>query len=158
MFKFLRLNKGITLVELIAAMAISSIVLTCIIGIFNIGISAYNTSIDNFNKTTTAQIVIQRIQGEVKYANTVTIYNANPTTGDYIFSNNGVYTQGGSSAFTLSNNYDCTLTFTKSTNSSKIINLTVKVKNYTVTTSIYLMSGIVTDSTNGQVGIAIGYT
>jgi prepilin-type N-terminal cleavage/methylation domain-containing protein len=158
MFKFLKQNKGLTLVELIVAMAISTIILTCLIVMFSAGVSAYNTSMDNFNKNTTAQVVIQRIQGLLKFANTVTINTANPTnptTGNYVYTNNGVYTQqGGASAFTLPNGSNCTLTFTKNANSDKIIDLTVSINGYTVTTSIYLMSGTVTGST----GIAIGYS
>jgi prepilin-type N-terminal cleavage/methylation domain-containing protein len=180
MFKFLKLNKGVTLVELIVALAISSIILTCVISIFSVGISAYQSSMDSFNATTTAQILTQKIQTRIKYATAITVNTTLTSDSSKVIGTNYLYSSSGSVLLKNGNTvsdtfpdvksaltYPCSVTFDVS--SAKSLDVTIKISKgskviYTTTTTIYIIgldgvanSAIVDNTTSGSVGIEIMY-
>lgn len=167
MCKALKNKKGFTLVELIASIAIIVVVLAVISGIFTFSLNVYTTSMDNYMARTTSQIVMQKIQNEIKYSNSVSVDSTLPSTlnagTNYLYSSSGslIISSGTSIQDTFPDaskaaQYNCSVSFTAS--SAKTVDVTITItKNsktlYTTTTSIFIL-GLINGAVGGTIGSA----
>lgn len=168
-------QSGFTLVEVIATVAIFSLAMISVSGIFLSGANLFNESEDQYTAMTTAQIAMQRIEDNVKYAKTVTIEPAVPASQQegmsYLYVNNGggLAITGGKAEgglFDPPKGYRCELSFTAG--SSRALDVTVTVfrneaKLYTAKTTVYMMGLAGTSQTigcnegDGKAGTVLAY-
>jgi len=162
---------GFTLIELIVTIAIMSIIGGIVSQLFTSTYKINNFVNDNSDYQTTSQIIMQKIQNELKYANSITIDVNSPTTINadkkyiYVSGGNPVKNEGSSlsdavSIASLQTGLSANLTFKK--NSIKSVEITVDllkngVKVYTLDTVI-IANNLITSTVSGSEGQAIEYT
>ena len=167
-----KVKNGFTLIEMIITLAIMSILGVAISLMFN---STYriNTSINNNAEyQADAQIIMQKIQNELKYANSITIDSIAPTgiaSGTkYLYVSGGIPEKNQGASFSdavplvsLKTGVTTVLTFKQS--SSKSVEIIVDIlkngaKVYTLDTNVNL-NNMITNSVSGTTqGLSIEYT
>jgi len=80
MFKKLKSRKGFTLIELLVVFAITGIVMVVIIGIMSLGLNLFDRSNKTGSAHSMALLLTEKIEQEVKFADTVTVLAALPAT------------------------------------------------------------------------------
>lgn len=179
MYKFIKQQKGFTLVELIAVVAIMGVLMISIVGVFMFGVNLYNTANDSYMARTTAQIVLQKIQNDITYAQSVTVNSTNTPDASKVTGTNYLYSSGGSlilkNGSTISDtfpsgsmaaSYGCSVTFDVS--STKSVDIIININKgsstiYSINTSIYIVglegasNGAIVDNTGSSVGTEIDY-
>ena len=172
MCMILREKKGFTLVEVIITMAILGIVAAAINSIFYFTLKINKADNDSYIAQSDAQIIMQKIQNEIRYANTLVIDSCSPSNFisgiKYIYNSNGSIVKNSGisldSAVPLtagSKDFSYSITFSK--NSSKSVGVKVSVfKNgtnlYNLETSIHINNLISTNVTGASEGGAVEYT
>lgn len=97
MKKSLQSKSGLTLIELVIAMAVSMIVMGAAVYIFTFGFQIYNKAGDTYNAHTLALFTQQKIEAEVSYAGSMRV-DTNPpaSVSDFSAGNNRcLYVSGG---------------------------------------------------------------
>ena len=179
MYKFIKQQKGFTLVELIVVIAIIGVLMTSIIGVFMFGVNLYNSSNDSYMARTTAQIVLQKIQNDITYAQSVMVNSTNTSdaskvTGtNYLYSSNGsLILKNGSTVSdtfpvgSMASSYGCSVSFDVS--STKSVDIIININKggniiYTINTTIYIVglesasNNVIDDNTGSSVGTEIAY-
>jgi prepilin-type N-terminal cleavage/methylation domain-containing protein len=168
----LRKKKGFTLVEIIITMAIFGIVTASIYSIFYFTLKVNNADNISYIAQSDAQLIMIKIQNEIRYANTLVIDSNLPSNfisgTKYIYNSNGsIMKNTGTSDddsvpfITGSKDFSYSITFSKK--SSKSVDVKVSVlKNginiYNLETSIYINNLISTNISGTSQGNAIEYT
>ena len=80
MFKKLKSRKGFTLIELLVVFAITGIVMVVIVGIMSIGLNLFDRSNKTGSAHSMALLLTEKIEQEVRFADTVTVLAALPST------------------------------------------------------------------------------
>jgi len=165
-------KSGFTLIEIVVTLAVASILAAMIFQIFSSVYSVYRKINDMAEYQSYAQVIMIRIKNELKYADSVTIENDIPASivpgNRYIYVTDGTpqLNVGNSSSDAvsiakLSSGFSAELIFTKS--SDKSIRVSVSIKNkgtivYNLDADVYL-NNIVNDSISGSSqGLVIRYT
>ena len=167
----IKIRNGFTLIEIIITLAIMSILGIAISQMFN---STYriNTSINNSAEyQADAQIIMQKIQNELKYANSITIDSIAPTSivsgTKYLYVSGGIPEKNQGASFSdavplvsLKNGFTSVLTFKQS--SSKTVEIIVDIlkngtKVYTLDTNVNL-NNMILNSVPVSQGLSIEYT
>lgn len=168
-------RSGFTLIELIVAMAIATIVMTAIVGIFLITYRSYDESSMRTDAQNIAVLVLQKINGSVRYRDTVTIYSdksAVPATELPIYfdsSTNGIKFGDDTYLDGSLKRYNCIFEFSndnysadyqdKTKNNLLKIKVTITDKTgkalFKTTGSVYLLNG---EISNNDTGAAITYS
>jgi prepilin-type N-terminal cleavage/methylation domain-containing protein len=159
-------RRGVTLIELVVALAVMGIIMAGIASIFTFGLKLQSQASDMYASKAITSTVLARVQNELRFASNVTVNTSVPATfvsgTKYLYAKSGVFTvQNGTVAqYTLpatgSNlgGYYCTVAFTPT--SAQSIGVTVTVTKgsagatlYATQTSVLLnnnTSGIYTGS------------
>lgn len=158
-------RSGLTLIELIVAIAVSAIVMTSVITIGVLTYRACNASERQSVAQNLAVLTMQKIQNTVRYKGSVKIY---PTPDDIPSKDNGtaIYYNAAEDGVTVGratylkgtfNTYDCELNFINSASApGKLLEIQIEVKDkggnrlYYTASSIYLMNGYVTGASEGS--------
>lgn len=174
----LKNQKGVTLVELLAALAIMGLVMVGITGAFMLGNNLYKTAGADFDKHTAALQLEQSIEQKVKYSSALSIYSA-PTDLPSVSQQNAVYFDqtlsnpdvrglviktGGSTTVFMQGffkGYDCSVNFNKVSNTILRVTITIQKSgdSYTLTKDLRLMNLDVSVGTIGgaSTGTLIGF-
>lgn len=140
MIKFFKANRGFTLIELIVTMAIAIPVMLAIMSAFSLGSGFLKQSNDIYSAQSIANIIGQRIQTELRYADSVNIYadegglpSPRSSTSKYIYQKNGsMYLSTGDGTPTVfpvsSEVYACSLMFYGS-GSDQTIGIDIKISS-----------------------------
>lgn len=76
MFKILKNNEGLTLVELLVAMSILLLVLSAAYSFLSLGNSSYTRGADRFNTQSTLRIAADYITNEIRFATSLNVLNS----------------------------------------------------------------------------------
>lgn len=156
MKKSSQLNKqgGFTLIELVVAMAIATIVMAAVAGIFTITIKTYNNSTQQADAQNLAAMTARKIEQEVRVCANLNIYTnkVDSPSGTEIYyddTKQGIYIGSSTSNSTYLagtfDKYGCKLDF-KGTGTA-LLNVTVTITDgggktiSSVNTSVYLVNG-----------------
>lgn len=158
-------RSGFTLIELIAALAISSIVMTSIVSIAVLTYKICNTNHKQADAQNLAVMTIQKIENTVRYQNSVRIYKDKAdidTTeiGSAIYYDDTKKGVNVGSYTYLENYFDpysCTLTFSNdNTDPGSLLKINIEITDksgetiYTTDTSVCIMNGSVSGETSGN--------
>ena len=168
-------RSGLTLIELIVAMAVATIVMSAIVGIFIMTYRSYDAGNMHANAQNLAVMTLQKIDNAVRYKNTITIYSdksAVPGTELPVYYDSGsdgikigsdTYLQGSFK------NYKCVLVFSNDNYSAdaedntknNLLKIDVTITDnsgntlFKTTGSVYLLNGKID---NNSTGAAVTYS
>lgn len=149
---------GFTLIELVVTIAIASIAMSLIAGIFTILLKSYNQSTNIADAQNLATLSVRKVEQEVRVCTSLKIYDTkvDSASGTPIYfddSKHGINIGDGTYLADTFDKYDCTLKFTGCNTNILGVSVTIKDKSgktlSSIESSVYLENKPKIDGTDG---------